>query len=57
MPKNLPAQIVCPSPKVWDFNEKRLHWASVVCDENIMASEAGAKEKMTFKVSRHVNVK
>ena len=20
------AQIVCPSPKVWDFNEKRLHW-------------------------------
>ena len=23
-------QIVCPSPKVWYFNEKRLHWASVV---------------------------
>ena len=30
MPQNLFAQIVCPSPKVWDFNEKRLHWASVV---------------------------
>ena len=30
MPQNLSAQIVCPSPKVWDFNEKRLHWASVV---------------------------
>ena len=31
MPKNLFAQIVCPSPKVWYFNEKRsLHWASVV---------------------------
>ena len=30
MPQNLPAQIVCPSPKVWDFDEKRLHWASVV---------------------------
>ena len=29
---NLSAQIVCPSPKVWDFDEKRLHWVSVVCD-------------------------
>ena len=31
MPQNLSAQFVCPSPKVLDFNEKRLHWASVVC--------------------------
>ena len=31
MPQNLSAKIVCPSPKVWDFDEKRLHWASVVC--------------------------
>ena len=30
MPKNLSAQFVCPSPKVLDFNEKRLHWASIV---------------------------
>ena len=30
MPQNLSAQIVCPSPIVWDFDEKRLHWASVV---------------------------
>ena len=30
MPKNLCAQIVCPSPKVWDLDEKRLQWASVV---------------------------
>ena len=30
MPENLSAQIVRPSPKVWDFNEKRLHWASVL---------------------------
>ena len=30
MPQNLSAQIVCPGPKVWDFDEKRLHWASVV---------------------------
>jgi len=29
-PQNLTAQIVCPSPKTWDFDEKRLHWASVV---------------------------
>jgi hypothetical protein len=30
MPQNLSAKFVCPSPKVLDFNEKRLHWASVV---------------------------
>ena len=30
MPQNVYAQIVCPRPKVWDFDEKRLHWASVV---------------------------
>ena len=30
MPLNLSAQFVCLSPKVLDFNEKRLHWASVV---------------------------
>ena len=23
MPQNLSAQIVCPSPKVWDFDEKK----------------------------------
>ena len=30
MPQNLSAQFVYPRPKVLDFNEKRLHWASVV---------------------------
>ena len=30
MPKNLSAQFVCPSPKILDFNEKRLHWVFVV---------------------------
>ena len=30
MPQNLSAQFFCPSPKVWDFNEKMLHWASEV---------------------------
>jgi hypothetical protein len=29
MPQNLSAQYVCPSPRVLDFNGKRLHWASV----------------------------
>jgi hypothetical protein len=28
--RNLSAQFVCPSPKVLDFNEKRLHWVSLV---------------------------
>ena len=28
--QNLSAQIDCPHPKVWDFDEKGLHWASVV---------------------------
>ena len=30
MPPNLSAQFVCPSPKILDFNEKRLHWVFVV---------------------------
>ena len=30
MPQNLSAQLVCPSPKILDFNEKWLHWAFVV---------------------------
>ena len=30
MPQNVSAQFVCQSPKVLNFNEKRLHWASVV---------------------------
>ena len=30
MPQNLSAKSVCPSLKILDFNEKRLHWASVV---------------------------
>ena len=35
IPQNVSAQIVCPSPKVWDFDEKRLHWASVVRDRDL----------------------
>ena len=36
MPQNLSAQFVCPSPKVLDFGEKRLHWASVVRGTKIL---------------------
>ena len=31
IPPILSALFVCPSPKVLDFNDDRLHWASVVC--------------------------
>ena len=30
IPQNISAQFVCLSPKFWDFDEKRLHRASVV---------------------------
>ena len=32
MPQNLSVQFVCPSPKVLNFIENRLHWASEVRD-------------------------
>ena len=34
VPQNLYAQIVYTSPIVWDFDEKRFHWASVVRERN-----------------------
>ena len=30
IPQNISAQFVCPSPKIWKFNEKMLHLVSVV---------------------------
>ena len=31
IPQSLSAQFAClPKPKIWDFSEKRLHWASLV---------------------------
>ena len=30
IPQSLSAQIACPSTKVWDLDEKRLHWESLV---------------------------
>ena len=38
MTQNLSTQVVCPK-KVWDFDEKRLHWASIV-RELVALSEA-----------------
>ena len=32
IPQNLSAKFVCPSPKLWDFDETRLHWVSVIRD-------------------------
>ena len=39
MPRTLSAQVVCPSPKIWNFDEKDLHWASKV-RELVALSEA-----------------
>ena len=30
MPQNISAKLVCPSTEGLDFNEKRVHWASIV---------------------------
>ena len=35
-------QFICPSPKVLKFNEKRLHWASVVRGASIIACNSRA---------------
>ena len=32
MAPKISAQIVGPNPKFWDFDEKRLHWASIVSE-------------------------
>ena len=45
--ENLSAQFVCPSPKVLDFNEKRLHWASVVLAQCYAAMKE-TREKCDF---------
>ena len=44
IPQNVFALIVCPSPKVWDFDKKRLHWVSVVRETGNTAS------KLTFSI-------
>ena len=51
MPQNLSAQFVCPSPKVLDFSEKRLHWASVVCGKKYCHM---GRKGMTFLLGKRL---
>ena len=54
MPQNLSAQIVCPTPKFSDFDEKRLHWASVVRGQHtVVSSGCGSKEKKLYGKQDH----
>ena len=50
MPQNLSNKIVCPSQKVWDFDEKRLRWASVVriLEYPMVMVESTAQQSFTF---------
>ena len=43
MPPNISAQIVCPSPKVWDFGEKRLQSASIVRESAAVSQACRSK--------------
>ena len=49
MPQNLVAQFVCPRPKVLDFKEKRLHWASVVHATN-QQQKAAPQRPMQLRI-------
>jgi hypothetical protein len=40
MPQNLSAKFVGPCPKVLDFNEKMLHWLSVVRGLNLQVEKS-----------------
>ena len=55
IPQNLSAQFLCPSPNVLDFNEKRLHWASVV-REHCYHNGALAYFKVSRRVFWNLNV-
>ena len=52
MLENLSVQIVCPSPIVWDFDEKRLHWASVVRDCYKASSSSPQEKKLLCLVKK-----
>ena len=45
MPQNLSAQFLCSSPKVGDFDEKRLHWAFAVRLQNKTFKTGFLREK------------
>ena len=54
-------EFICPSSKVWDFNEERFHWAFVVRGHNIQYFQHWPSEKYssfceylcTFKVGTY----
>ena len=52
MPKNLSAQFVCPSPKVWHFIEKKIYWVSVVHGQNSADKSGIPFEKQMNSVIR-----
>ena len=47
--KNSPnaQKLICPSPKIWDLDEKRLHWASVVRDQTFVGLKCMACSTLT----------
>ena len=52
-------KLICPSPKVWDFDEKRLHWASVVrvVGHKVynLVSKGRTENTINFPVSNNVS--
>ena len=52
MPHSLSAQFVSPRPKVLDFNEIRLHWASVVhvlkCSWHVFTNSESTNPQIFF---------
>ena len=48
MPQNLSSQFVGPSLKVLDFNENRLHWASVVRELHVLNRWKRSRPKISF---------
>ena len=58
MSQNLSAQFVCPSPKYLDFNEKRLHCASVVRvhqQTNIICKKIIREKQSLSQISSCIN--
>jgi hypothetical protein len=50
MPHYLSDQFVRPSPQVLDFNEKSLHWASVVCGNRYQYLKTRSQKPMFWIV-------
>ena len=57
MPQNLSAHFICPSPEDLDFNEKRLHWASIVRGRTHMSDSADFKDMIQIIFIHNLKVK